>query len=611
MIGRLICDRYEVLDHLGTGGMATVWLAEDTILNRKVAVKTFKIDSNDIEAIKRFNREANAVTTLSHENIVSIYGVENEDNFYYLILEYVEGQTLKDYMNKNKNISLEGILRIGKQIALALAHAHENGIIHRDIKPQNILLTKDLNCKITDFGISRTYGDTTLTQTNQMLGTVYYLSPEQARGNVATSQSDIYSLGIILFELLTGKIPFNGESAVAIALKHLQEQLPNIDSYRSNVPQSLKNVIIKSTMKNPNERYVNAIELHDDLLTSLNSERIHEDKYEGFVPSKQIVEQSDKEKNIIKTNNLKVHTSVRAYSNRTNSTENKGAKKNKKSYFGQILLAIIVSIGAIISASYTYSYYVNSSKVTVPNVENMTVEQAKIKLTSQGFKVEITEINNDIVARNLVINSDPLSGKKVEKGSVINLRVSLGKKEILMPNLIGSAETEIKESMEKIGFKKVIYEREEHDTAPEGTVFYQSINGGSSIVAGDTSLLIKISKGRKSIKSIDLIGKSLNDAQDIANNNGFKIVVSSSEYSHNYKENVIINQNPEVNTIIKKGDSISVTISKGKDPNRFERTVKDFISRNVNDLENWAKEYGVKLNEQVIESDQEEGTVLR
>ena len=244
MINNIICNRYKILDHLGTGGMATVWLGYDTILDRKVAIKTFKIDANDTDAVKRFNREAKAVTSLSHPNIVSIYDVENEGDFYYLILEYVEGMTLKDYMAKNPKMPVETIVHIAKQIADGLSHAHQNGIIHRDIKPQNILMNNDLTCKITDFGIARAYGDTTLTQTNQMLGTVYYLSPEQARGNVATAQSDIYSLGILIFEMITGQIPFKGESAVAIALKHLQEELPDIDRYRENVPQSVKNIVL-------------------------------------------------------------------------------------------------------------------------------------------------------------------------------------------------------------------------------------------------------------------------------------------------------------------------------------------------------------------------------
>ena len=289
MINKIICNRYKILDHLGTGGMATVWLGYDTILDRQVAIKTFKIDANDEDAVKRFNREAKAVTSLSHPNIVSIYDVENEGEFYYLILEYVEGMTLKDYMVKNPRIPIETIVHIAKQIAAGLSHAHQNGIIHRDIKPQNILMNENLTCKITDFGIARAYGDTTLTQTNQMLGTVYYLSPEQARGNVATAQSDIYSLGILIFEMITGQIPFKGESAVAIALKHLQEELPDIDKYRENVPQSVKNIVLKATMKNPNERYISSKELFEDLSTVLNPERLYEDKYTGFkIPAEPI-----------------------------------------------------------------------------------------------------------------------------------------------------------------------------------------------------------------------------------------------------------------------------------------------------------------------------------
>ena len=379
MLNKLICNRYKIISHLGTGGMATVWLAEDVILNRKVAVKTFNINSDDEEAIKRFNREANAVTSLYHKNIVSIYDVQNEGNFYYLILEYVEGQTLKDYMSENPNIPIEKAINIMTQIASGLSEAHKNGIIHRDIKPQNILMTKDLTCKITDFGISRAYGDTTLTQTNQMLGTVYYLSPEQARGNVATAQSDIYSFGILMFELITGRIPFKGESPVAIALKHLREPLPEISKYRNDVPQSVKNIIKKATMKNPNERYISSKELKNDLETCLDADRINENSYFGFDSLEN--DNDSYQKTSIKNTSLDDEDNqnlLRKQNQNDNIKKNENINKKRLSKKAKVSLSIIILLLIAILSYFSYNNYLKSN-ILVPDLKNMTVEEAEKK----------------------------------------------------------------------------------------------------------------------------------------------------------------------------------------------------------------------------------------
>ena len=487
MINNIICNRYKILDHLGTGGMATVWLGYDTILDRKVAIKTFKIDANDTDAVKRFNREAKAVTSLSHPNIVSIYDVENEGDFYYLILEYVEGMTLKDYMAKNPKMPVETIVHIAKQIADGLSHAHQNGIIHRDIKPQNILMNNDLTCKITDFGIARAYGDTTLTQTNQMLGTVYYLSPEQARGNVATAQSDIYSLGILIFEMITGQIPFKGESAVAIALKHLQEELPDIDRYRENVPQSVKNIVLKATMKNPNERYISSKELAVDLSTVLNPERLYENKYTGFKISDtkysntqnynqtQYVDVRDIESSYANTsyqnqefyddyNDNEKHTQDRYNKNKGSYKNNYSDKKEKEktSRAKHIILAILAIIAIVVGSFFAYNYIIGADSVSVPDVKNKTVEEAKVSIVKAGLEVgDITEVASDDVKENTVIETDPKAGKKIRKGSKVDLRVSSGKKTVDMPNYIGLDEDTAKRNAAKLGFKNITVEKVE------------------------------------------------------------------------------------------------------------------------------------------------------
>ncbi|MBF0715730.1 Stk1 family PASTA domain-containing Ser/Thr kinase [Gemelliphila palaticanis] len=596
MIGKIVCDRYKIIEHLGTGGMATVWLAEDSILNRKVAIKTFKIDSNDVDAIKRFNREASAVSTLAHENIVSIYGVENEEDFYYLILEYVEGTTLKEYMVNNSNIQLETIVYIMKQISDGLFHAHKNGIVHRDIKPQNILLTSDLKCKITDFGISRAYGDTTLTQTNQMLGTVYYLSPEQARGNMATAQSDIYSLGIMMFEMLTGQIPFKGESAVAIALKHLQEELPNVDKYRSGIPQSIKNILIKSTMKNPNERYLSSMELYEDLSTALNSERLNETEYKGFAPLnnnyennqyKEDYNQYDYEDDYDYDDNYIEEDNINYSNNKNYNKYNSYKEPKKKSSFLQILLAILVIISAIGVSVYTYNYYTTSSKVVVPDLKNIDIKEAKNKIIEAGLKVgEIIEVPSDNVKENIVISSDPSSGKKVAKNSEINLKVSSGKETIDMPNYLGMTEQQVKSMLEKVEFKNVIFEKDQSDEYPEGKVMKQSIIPGSEIVPKDISLTITISTGSKDVEVPSLEGKTLNDIYDVVYQSNLKVGNITNQFSEDVEEGLVISQSYPKGAKVKKDTKIDVVVSKGKDPEKNNKKNINNNNNNKNTSEN-------------------------
>lgn len=592
MINNIICNRYKILDHLGTGGMATVWLGYDTILDRKVAIKTFKIDVNDEGAVKRFNREAKAVTSLSHPNIVSIYDVENEGDFYYLILEYVEGMTLKDYMIKNPRIPIETIVHIAKQIAAGLSHAHQNGIIHRDIKPQNILMDDNLTCKITDFGIARAYGDTTLTQTNQMLGTVYYLSPEQARGNVATAQSDIYSLGILIFEMITGQIPFKGESAVAIALKHLQEELPEIDKYREKVPQSVKNIVLQATMKNPNERYISSKELFNDLSTVLNPERLYENRYTGFKLNTEPVNnynqtqyidtpvndnyydynnQEDDYYEYEEDNSQNDRKNNRRYQskklpNNSYNNVNKKREKEETSKAKHIFLAILAIVAIAVGTFFIYNYVVGANSVSAPDVRNKTLDEAKVAIVKAGLEVgDITEVASDDVKEKTVIDSDPKAGKKVKKGSTVDLRVSSGKKTVDMPNFIGMDEDTVKRNASKLGFKNITVEKVESDKYDTGKVVAQNITAGTEIVPKDKELIIQVSNGKKKITMPNLVGEDSSNIESILSSYGFKNVSYREEYSDK-DSGTIISQNIRTgSSIIPSEESLEITISKGRE----------------------------------------------
>lgn len=590
MINNIICNRYKILDHLGTGGMATVWLGYDTILDRQVAIKTFKIDANDEDAVKRFNREAKAVTSLSHPNIVSIYDVENEGEFYYLILEYVEGMTLKDYMIKNPRIPIETIVHIAKQISAGLSHAHQNGIIHRDIKPQNILMKEDLTCKITDFGIARAYGDTTLTQTNQMLGTVYYLSPEQARGNVATAQSDIYSLGILIFEMITGQIPFKGESAVAIALKHLQEELPEIDKYRENVPQSVKNIVLQATMKNPNERYISSKELVEDLTTVLNPERLFENKYTGFkIPSQSVqnynqTQYIDRHSNEIQygytdykeqedyydyeDDNIQNNRNYQSKSRPKNSYNNVSKKHEKEetSKAKHIFLAILSIVAILVGTFFVYNYVVGANSVSTPDVRNKTVDEAKVAIVKAGLEVgDITEVASDDVKEKTVIDSDPKAGKKVKKGAKIDLRVSSGKKTVDMPNFVGMDEDTVRKNASKLGFKNITVEKVESDNYDTGKVVSQNIKAGTEIVPKEKELIIQVSNGKKKITMPNLVGEDSSNIESVLSSYGFKNVTYKEEYSDKESGTIISQSIRTGSNIVPSEESLEIVISKGRE----------------------------------------------
>ena len=622
MINKIICNRYKILDHLGTGGMATVWLGYDTILDRQVAIKTFKIDANDEDAVKRFNREAKAVTSLSHPNIVSIYDVENEGEFYYLILEYVEGMTLKDYMIKNPRIPIETIIHIAKQIAAGFSHAHQNGIIHRDIKPQNILMNDNLTCKITDFGIARAYGDTTLTQTNQMLGTVYYLSPEQARGNVATAQSDIYSLGILIFEMITGQIPFKGESAVAIALKHLQEELPDIDKYRENVPQSVKNIVLQATMKNPNERYISSKELFEDLSTVLNPERLYENKYTGFkIPAQPINNYNETQyiDNSINNDqygyndytttdddyeyeqdNRKSNRRYQQSNNQKNNYTNVSKKDEKEetSKAKHVFLAILAIVTIVVGSFFIYNYVSDSNSVSAPDVRNKSLEEAKVTIVKAGLEVgDITEIASDDIKENIVIDSDPKAGKKVKKGSKVDLRVSSGKKTIDMPNFVGLDEETVKKNASKLGFKNITVEKVESNNYDTGKVVSQNIKAGMEIVTKEKELILQVSTGKKRIAMPNLVGEDIKKAENTISAYGFKQVSFKEEYSDK-NAGLVISQNIKSgSSIIPSEENLEVIVSKGKDKTSSrEETTNDLSTDKKSNEDKSTKNNSIRNN---------------
>ena len=559
--GKTVGGRYKIKSHIGTGGMATVYLAQDLILERPVAVKVLRLDFHTNEAaMRRFQREAQSATQLVHPNIVSVYDVGEEDGTNYIVMEYVEGTDLKEYIRERGPLPPREAVRIMSQIVSAIELAHQNRIIHRDIKPQNILIDREGNVKITDFGIAIALSETSLTQTNTLLGSVHYLSPEQARGGMATIRSDIYALGIVLYELLVGEVPFEGESAVSIALKHFQEPLPRISQMLPTVPQSLENVVLKATAKEPLDRYSSCYEMLEDLQTCLNPERLHEPMFKptvfsqetkvlqpittGPIPrkvpatSKEVPEiQFDEEKKVVQ--------------------EEPKKKKKKKWPWLLLLLFIIISGGAI------YAYIQTSPKdVKVPDVTNLTEADAKVKLADANLEVsDVQKVKSDTVEAGKVVETNPKAGSSVKEKSKVVLKVSAGKDTVEVGDYTGKTFDEAKAALQKLGIaveKKESYS----DTVESGKVMEQSVAKGEKVVAKDTKMVLTVSKGKEPVTLINLKGYSRSGVEDYAKEHGLKLQIS--EENSNETADTVIKQSPAEGTALKKGDTLTVVISKGK-----------------------------------------------
>lgn len=367
--GSKINDRYQIIKTLGEGGMANVYLAHDTILDRNVAVKVLRGDlANDEKFVRRFQREALSASSLSHPNIVEMYDVGEDDGQYYIVMEYVDGMTLKQVLKKRGHLSVTEVIDIMLQVTDGMAHAHDAYIIHRDIKPQNIMILSNGMIKITDFGVATALNSTQLTQTNSVMGTVHYLPPEQANGKGSTIRSDIYSMGIMMYELLTGLVPYKGDNAVEIALKHLKEPLPSVRKFNSSIPQSIENVIIKATAKNPKNRYTDARAMHEDLKTALDESRQNEKRYVYPYPENDLEETKVLDKDL---EPLKKETTKKKKAKEVEDEEDFLDEKKK----GNKTLIIIASIftALVLTVTIGMTIYFEKTKVknvTIPDVSN-------------------------------------------------------------------------------------------------------------------------------------------------------------------------------------------------------------------------------------------------
>ena len=484
--GQKINDRYEIIRVIGEGGMANVYLANDTILNRKVAVKVLRGDlANDEKFVRRFQREALSASSLNHPNIVEMYDVGEDDGNFYIVMEYVDGKNLKQLIKRRTKLSLTEVVDIMKQLTDGISHAHDSFIIHRDIKPQNMLILDNGLVKITDFGIAVALNSTQLTQTNSVMGSVHYLPPEQAAGKGATFKSDIYSLGIMMYELITGKLPFRGENAVEIALKQMKEPIPSIREDNNEIPQAVENIVLKACAKNPKNRYDTAREMYNDLCTCLDEERKNEPKlvykYPEFDETTKAVKEEVKEINEV--NKEESDVSIKK--------ENKKKNNNLTWILGGIVgfICIAFVVGIILLPKLT-----KVPDVKVPDVSNMTIVEAENILKEKGFVVNVNVIEeyNDTIEEGKIIRTSPDINRSIKKGSEITLYRSLGTEKIKIEDYTGMNIYEIKAKLELLGLSVTVESKDvenvEDYSDKEDTIIDQSIKEGE-LYKGDQIFL--------------------------------------------------------------------------------------------------------------------------
>ena len=488
--GQKINDRYEIIKSIGEGGMANVYLGYDEILDRSVAIKVLRGDlSNDEKFVRRFQREALSASSLSHPNIVEMYDVGEDNGLYYIVMEYVEGKTLKQLLKRRGNLTLSEAIDIMLQLTDGMAHAHDAYIIHRDLKPQNIMIQDDGQIKITDFGIAMALNSTQLTQTNSVMGSVHYLPPEQASGKGSTTKSDIYSMGIIFYELLTGKLPFKGDNAVEIALKHMRDPLPNLREDNPNIPQSIENIILKATAKNPKNRYDDARSMHEDLLTALDDDRMNEEPLVYKYPE----HETESTKRLKKLEELEEETAEddEALAQKV-EVEDAQDKKNKK-----IIIILASVLGGLVLLFLIIFFIVPAltkpKTVTIPNLKGLTVSKAEKRLEDLGLKVnsKIKEVSSDKVEEGRIVKTDPTKGKEVKKGSSVTLYKSSGEKTFKLKDYTGKNYIEIQTILEtKYGLSVTIEKKDVKDgNVDEDKIIGQSLAKGSEVKKGDSITL--------------------------------------------------------------------------------------------------------------------------
>lgn len=564
--GTKINNRYSIIRTLGEGGMANVYLAYDTILDRNVAVKVLRGDlATDEKFVRRFQREALSASNLYHPNIVQIYDFDSEDGQYYIVMEYVEGKTLKQLLKRRGSLTITEVIDIMSQVTDGMAHAHDSYIIHRDIKPQNIMILDNGMIKITDFGIAMALNSTQLTQTNSVMGSVHYLPPEQAAGKGSTIRSDIYSMGILMYELLTGQVPYKGDNAVEIALKHLKEPLPSIRKILPELPQSIENIILKATAKNPQNRYKDAREMHQDIITALDESRINEPKlvYKYKENDLEDTKSLDEAVEVIKKQEKESMEKMKKQ-----ELEETKSEKKILIIFASIFTGLIVLAAVIV---FLLPHISKGKTLSVPDVSKLSKVEATNKLVKQGFTVSCGEEDykydsSDTIEEGYAIKTSPEAGTMVKEGKTICIIISSGENTFQLEDYTGMNYFEVKGILDTKckDLCNVIIEKEkvkETDTYEDNTVIKTSPEKGTTIKKGDT---IKLFIPDKEVLYPDFTTYTVEQVDEFAKKYNLTVEKKYVENSL-LPPGTITNQSRSKGTVVTSPGEFSITITKTPD----------------------------------------------
>lgn len=552
--GQLIDNRYKIIKSIGEGGMANVYLAFDTILEREVAVKILRGDlAEDEKFVRRFQREANSASSLKHPNIVEVYDVGEDDGKYFIVMEYINGKTLKSLIKKRGVLTLEEVIDIMLQLTSAVSCAHDSYIIHRDIKPQNVMILEDGRVKITDFGIAMALNNNELTQTNSVMGSVHYLPPEQANGSGSTIKSDIYSLGILMFELLTGKLPFKGENAVEIAIKQMREPIPSVKSISPDIPQSVENVVLKACAKNPKNRYDTAREMFEDIKTCMDPVRSDEKRIVYQYPENDLDE-------------TKVMPNLSRLNNHKEDIEEAEEEVKETKKFNKIMIILGIVAGvlvlgiiiAIIAGKLKGKY------ITIPDGLVGEKKADVIEILEKDFKIKEKKEYSDKYKKNIVTKVEPKEKSKVKKGSTVTITVSKGKKQITVEDYTGMNIDTVKKKLEAAGVSVVVTAKkvDKSGNYKENTVIEQSVKSGEKLSKGDAIELTYATL-------ITVYPDFTNGKYTVADVNTFcsenKIKCTFEEKESTSKEvGTILEQSKKEGSEVTSGDTLKITTAKAK-----------------------------------------------
>lgn len=574
--GKILGSRYEIIEKIGNGGMATVYKAKCHVLKRYVAVKILRDEfTTDNEFVRRFNIEAQSVASLTHPNIVSVYDVGHEGDLYYIVMELVKGKTLKEIIVEDGALGWKWSAKIAIQIASALEMAHKNNIVHRDIKPHNIIITEDGIAKVTDFGIAKAVSNSTITAFGATIGSVHYFSPEHAKGGFTDAKSDLYSLGVVLYEMVTGRVPFDADTPVSVALKHMQEEPEEPSKINPNVPESISKIIMKAMQKDPNLRYSSATEMKEDLEKALKNPDATVASTTDSFATQRIDLGSDRHEKKEEKKKGNIFNKIADY-------------LNKHKFIKGLVIAISLILVFILSMVITFavSNAKKAKNIQIPNFAGLTLEEAKQEADKYKLKLEVEEEKYDVeIEEGKIISQKPpyQPSYTVKEGSTVKLTISKGQEIVVVPKVVGETKDEAVNKLREMGFDVKI-EEDFHDEIEKGYVVEQSIAENEETLAG-SEITIKVSLGIEQVEVPDLKGKSEEEAKELISKAKLKWKSTTKVNDSSKPNGAVVDQSISAKSVVDKNTEISITV------NEFDEVRSATINVNVKSIRKYEPKY--------------------